>query len=124
MLTPVDFSNIVTALQAPAGWLELLLVASCFAIGWMLDRRVRLTSASETRRARVSVGGVNRLVLPVSTMLLLVIAGTIYQRWQPTFFIAIALPLMIALAAIRLLVYAMRELFGTPKWMPASERAV
>ncbi len=31
---------------------------------------------------------------------------------------------MVALALIRLLVYAMREIFGTPAWLPSSERVV
>jgi small-conductance mechanosensitive channel len=48
----------------------------------------------------------------------------VYQRWQSPFFLTIAIPLMIALAIIRLLVYAMREIFGAPGWLPLSERMV
>ena len=46
------------------------------------------------------------------------------RRWQPPFFISIALPLTAALALIRLVVYALRGLFGTPAWLPVSERVV
>jgi 16S rRNA C967 or C1407 C5-methylase (RsmB/RsmF family) len=42
----------------------------------------------------------------------------------PPFFLPIAIPLTVALAVIRLLVYAMREIFGAPAWIPVSERVI
>ncbi len=124
VLTPVDFARYETALATPAGWVELALVALCFAAGWLLDRRVRLRYESGTAVLRAGLGGVNRLVLPLTTLVLLLIAGAVFQRWQPTFFIRIALPLMVALAVIRLIVYALHKLFGTSRWLPTSERAI
>ena len=73
---------------------------------------------------KAGLGGVNRLLLPLATLVLLLIAAAVFRHWQPPFFIAIALPLTVALALIRLFVYAMRGLFGTPAWLPASERAI
>ena len=124
MLTPVDFARYETALSTPLGWIELALVALCFAAGWLLDRRVRLRYESGTAVVRAGLGGVNRLLLPLTTLVLLLIAGAFFQRWQPAFFIRIALPLMVALAVIRLIVYALHKLFGTSRWLPTSERAV
>ena len=124
MLAPIDFPSIEAALQSRAAWIELAIVAAAFAIGWTLDRRVRLKSASGAEVVRLSLGSVNRLMLPLVTLVLLVIALVVYQRWRPPFFLSIAIPLMIALALIRLLVYAMREIFGAPGWLPFSERVV
>jgi small-conductance mechanosensitive channel len=124
MLVPIDYSSIQTALASPMRWAELAVVGACFGFGWLLDRRVRLKSASEMRGVRVSLGSVNRVVFPITTLVLLLIAGAVFRRWGPPFFISIALPLTVALALIRLLVYGMRELFGAPSWLPASERAV
>jgi small-conductance mechanosensitive channel len=124
VLAPIDFTRIEGALATPAGWIELAIVAACFAAGWLFDRRVRLKSASEAELVRVGVGGVNRLLLPLATLALLLVASAIFPQWQPPFFLAIAIPLTVALAVIRLLVYALHELFGTPAWLPASERAI
>jgi len=124
VLAPIDFPSIAAALQSGAAWIELAIVALAFAVGWMLDRRVRLKSASAAEVVRFSLGSVNRLVLPLVTLVLLVIALVVYQRWHPPFFLSIAIPLMFALAIIRLLVYAMREIFGAPEWLPFSERVV
>src|SRR4030095_1961124 len=40
------------------------------------------------------------------------------------FFIDIAIPLLIALAIIRMLVYVMRKLFANSAWLKTSERAI
>ena len=124
MLAPIDFGRIESALASRTGWFELAIVALCFALGWLLDRRVRLKSASDAGFVRVGLGGVNRLLFPLVTLALLVVAAAAFRTWQPPFFLPIAIPLTIALALIRLLVYAMHELFGAPAWLPASERVV
>ena len=124
MLAPIDFTRIAAALESRAGWVELAIVAGAFAVGWMLDRRLRLKSASGAEYIRLSLGSVNRLLLPLVTLLLLLIARSVFERWNDPFFLSIAIPLMVALALIRLIVYAMRELFGAPAWLPFSERVV
>ena len=124
MFAPIDFSRIETALASPASWVELAIVGACFGAGWLLDRRVRLKSSSEAELVRVGLGGVNRVLLPLATLILLVIAFAVFRRWHPPFFISIALPLTVALAAIRILVYALHGVFGAPSWLPASERMI
>jgi small-conductance mechanosensitive channel len=124
VIAPIDFTRIEAALVSRASWIELAIIAACFAIGWILDRRWRLESASGTEVVRLGLGSVNRLLLPLVTLVLMVVAEAVFQRWHPPFFLPIAIPLMVALALIRLLVYAMREIFGTPAWMPSSERVV
>jgi len=124
VLAPFDFSRIETALASPWGWAELAIVGACFMLGWLFDRRVRLKSDSEAELVRVGLGGVNRVLLPLTTLVVLLVALALFQHWHAPFFISIALPLTVALALIRLLVYALRGLFGTPTWLPASERAI
>jgi len=119
MIAPVDLTNIEAALASRAGWIELGVVGGCFAIGWFIDRRLRLKSASGAEVVRLGLGSVNRLLLPLVTLVLMVVAALVFRRWQPPFFLQIAIPLMIALALIRLVVYAMREIFGTPTWLPS-----
>src|ERR1700704_4715989 len=124
MFDPLDLSYITTALASMAGWIELAIIAVCFAIGWISDRGFRLQSVSDAGFIRVGLGSVNRLVLPLVTLVLLTVGIAVFRRWQAPFFLTIAIPLTVALAAIRLLVYAMREIFGTPTWLPSSERVI
>ena len=74
--------------------------------------------------AKIGAGSVNRLIFPLATLaLLLLVRGAVPQFHTPAFF-PIAIPLVIALAVIRLCVYALRNLFGDNHPLPLSERAV
>ena len=124
MLAPIDYSRVETALATPHGWMELAIVAVCFAVGLVVDRRVRLRADQRPEIIRLGLGSINRLVLPLVTLALLVLAHAAFRRFVPPFFLSIALPLVVALAVIRLVVYALRGIFGNAPWMKSSERAI
>jgi small-conductance mechanosensitive channel len=124
MLTSIDFSRVETALASPSGWLELGIALACFAAGWIIDRRFSLKRDHATDVVRVGLGGVNRVIFPLASLVLVVIATAIYGHFRRPFFLSLALPLVIALALIRLLVYALRGVFGNAPWTKGSERAI
>ena len=112
MLTPLDLERIQASLRTPNGWIELAVIALCFAIAWAVDRRVSVTSERESRVARLGAGSLNRLIFPLTALALLYVARAVFRHWQVPAFFPIALPLVIALALIRLSIYALRNLFG------------
>ena len=124
MFPSIDFGGVASALSAPAGWIELALLAACFAIAWAVDRRVNLERDGATDVVRVGLGGIDRLVFPLTALALLVPALAVFRQFHAPFFLSLALPLAIALALIRLFVYALRGMFGRAAWLPTSERAV
>jgi small-conductance mechanosensitive channel len=124
VLAPIDFTRVETALATPSGWAELAIIVACFAIGWAVDRRVRLKADQRPDIVRIGLGSVNRLVLPLTTLVLLVIAHAAFRRFDAPFFLSIALPFVIALAVIRLIVYALDGVFGSPPWMKVWERTI
>jgi small-conductance mechanosensitive channel len=124
MLTSIDYSRVETALASPAGWIELGIVLACFAVGWIVDRRFSLKRDNSTEVVRVGLGGVNRVIFPLVSLVLVIAATAIFGHFRPPFFLSLALPLVIALALIRLLVYALRGIFGNAPWMKGSERAI
>jgi small-conductance mechanosensitive channel len=124
MLTPLDFALIQQSLGTRDGLLELAAIVGCFVIGWTVDRRVRIASGHESRVARISAGSVNRLIFPLTTLILLLLVRAVLLHWHLPVFFPIAIPLVIALALIRLCVYAIHNLFGVRSTAPASERAV
>ena len=83
MFEPIDFTRIEAALVSPAGWGELAIVAACFAVGWVIDRRLRLQSASEAEVVRLGLGSVNRLLLPLVTLALMLVATAVFPHWHP-----------------------------------------
>src|SRR5581483_10022174 len=90
----------------------------------VLDRRVRLGSDKESRVAKIGYDSVNRLIFPLTTLVLLYLTRGLFVHTHAPAFYPIAIPLAIALALIRLLVYGVRRLFGATRWVPVSERAI
>src|SRR5438552_6743853 len=124
MLAPIDFGNVGMALATPQGWADLGLVAACLGLAWLVDRRARTSRVAENERLRFN-GSVARVVFPLTALALTMVATAVFRRYvAPPFFLAIAAPLLIALATIRMLVYGLRRMFKTQSWLPASERAI
>ncbi|TMG85229.1 MAG: mechanosensitive ion channel [Betaproteobacteria bacterium] len=124
MLTPLNLELIQKALGTRDSWLEVCAILLCFAVGWWADRRIRLASKRESRVASFGAGSVNRLIFPLTTLVLLLVIQAVVRHWHAPVFFPIAIPLVIALALIRLFVYALRNLFGARTAVLASERAI
>ncbi|HYQ98574.1 MAG TPA: mechanosensitive ion channel domain-containing protein [Casimicrobiaceae bacterium] len=124
MLTAIDPSRFQSALASPPGWIELALVGGSLAAAWAVGRRVNLTRENAPEVVRVGLGGINRLVFPLAALALVAVSLAVFRLFGEPFFLPIALPLLVALALIRILVYALRGLFGNVAWMTASERAI
>ena len=124
MLEPLGIERIQAALADRSGWLELGAIVACFLVGWWIDRKVHVSSASESRMAKFGTGGVNRLIFPLASLALLVVARSAMHSFGTLVFFPFAIPLAVALAMIRLCVYALRSAFGEGRQLPASERTV
>jgi len=124
MFAPLDLEAIKQALQTRNGLLEMGAIATCFVLGWAIDRRARLGRSSESRAARIGVGSFNRLLFPLATLALLLLARQLLRYFIPPTLFGVVIPLVAALALIRMLVYAVRNLFGSTEWVATSERAI
>jgi small-conductance mechanosensitive channel len=126
MIGPIDYTRFETALSTPHGWADLGVVAVCCAVAWVADRRVTERARAADSQTRTHLrAGVGRVVFSLIGLLLLALGRAFYQAvvGKPLF-IDIAIPLLIALAVIRMVVYAMRRLFAAQAWLKTSERAV
>ena len=128
MFTPVDYSRIESALSSPRGWWELAVIATCALFAWLADRRLERARAARTPMAdsalAFSVRGLARASFPLLALVLLFLARTAYRHFSEPFFIDVALPLLLAFAATRLLIYGLRRLFPAQRWLPAWERGI
>ncbi len=124
MVAPLNLERIQTALASQNGWIELGTIAACFVAGWWIDHRLHVSSHGESKMAKIGAGSVNRLIFPLATMAFLLLVRGAVPHFRESAFVPIAIPLVIALALIRLSVYALRNLFGKNKPLMVSERAV
>jgi small-conductance mechanosensitive channel len=124
MLAPLNVDRIQTALSSRDGWIELGAILVCFVIGWWIDRRLHVATPGDSKMARIGAGSVNRLIFPLATLALLLLVRGVVPQFHGSAFFPIAIPLVFALAGIRLCVYALRNVFGHDNPSPVSERTV
>jgi small-conductance mechanosensitive channel len=124
MIAPIDFTRLQVALAVPHGWLELLLTLACIGVAWFANRR--MTRARLARGGATTLpGGFINLAFPLLALLLVYVASVAWRYYVgPPFFLAIAIPILIALVVIRMLAYALHRLFPSQAWLPASELAI
>lgn len=127
MLAHLDFHRLQAALASPLYWLELAIVLACLGVAWWIDYRIekRVREGKPTWRHPRLLGGVGRIVFSLLGLFFLAIVRPAFgMTGAKPFFIDIAIPLLVALAMIRMLVYVMRNFFADSAWLTASERAI
>ena len=116
-----DFAHVEAYLSGTRGMVELGLVVACFAVAWLLDRRLsrRFRDDAAHLARRVAIG-----IFPLAALVLLLIARSAFTRSGTTTLLDLAIPLAVALAVIRITVYTLRRLFPNASWLAGSARAV
>ncbi len=105
-------------------WQTGTLVA-CVAAGWLLSRyydRRLLGRAPVDATQALGVGSLKRLMFPLSALVLVLVARAVLRHWHSTHLLDVAAALLLAMALIRMSIYAMRHTFAPSAWLRASER--
>ncbi|RPJ48130.1 MAG: mechanosensitive ion channel protein MscS [Betaproteobacteria bacterium] len=100
-------------------------LAACVIIGWALSRRYgrRLTGHVPLDATQaLGIGSMKRLLFPLSTLAVVLIAKAILRHWQSTHLLNVAATLLLVMALIRISVYVLRHTFAPSQWLRASER--
>jgi len=112
-----------------AVWQVFVIVASA-SIAWLINGALRshvLQRVKEHRAPedmKLAIGGINRVLFPLSTLLLVWISKLIIASWQHVGLLALACKLLLAMAAIRLIVYATRYIFSPGGWLRTLENLI
>ena len=124
MIAPIDFSRLQVALSLPRGWLELALTLALIGVAWLADRGFQRRRSAHLPAGTRLPSFVN-VGFPLIAFVLVYLASLVWEHYAvEPFFLAIAMPILIALAVIRMLAYALRRLFPAQTWLPAFEIAI
>lgn len=96
---------------------QVVVIALALLAAWHLARKLRkgLLPAAGTdleSTLRISVGGMNREIFPVTALLILLASRWILHYFQPVHLLNIAIPLVLAMVIIRGAVYLLRHAFN------------
>ena len=97
---------------------QIAIIALSLLIAWQVARYLRRRLAASTvaadpeRTMRISVGGMNRELFPVTALLLLLLGRWVLEYSQPVHLLNIAVPLVLAMVIVRGVVYLLRHTFA------------
>lgn len=94
--------------SAAALW-QLAIIIAASLLAWAINGVLRAyVMRNAPENWKLGIGGVNRVLFPLSTLTFVLMAQVILAHWQHTSLLHLAGKLLLAMAVIRLLVYAVR----------------
>lgn len=115
------FSDLATA---AALW-QFVIIALAFGLAWTINGALR---AYVMRNApdnwKLGIGGVNRVLFPLSMLILVQMGKVLLAHWQHTSLLHLASTLLLAMALIRLAVYAVRYILAPGGLLKTLENSI
>ncbi len=104
---------------------QLLVILASLLLAWSLNGLLRshvLKHAPENWK--IGIGGINRILFPLTSLLGVYVGRFILSHWQHTGLLKLAATLLLAMALIRLVVYALRYIFAPSGWVRTMENTI
>ncbi|MGZ8262438.1 MAG: mechanosensitive ion channel family protein [Methylotenera sp.] len=119
------WQEILADISTPAVLWQIAIVVLACGIAWAINGALRayvMRYAPENWKR--GVGGVKRVLFPLSTLIFVQIAKVVLAHWQHTSLLHLASKLLLAMAVIRLVVYAMRYIVAPGGLLKTIENSV
>lgn len=131
MPTQNEIRNLITDLASDLQEITLLwqvaALVLCLLVAWRLARLAAVRMAGKITpegTLKIGYGSVQRLVFPISALVLVVATRWILGHFQPVKLLNIAIPLLFSLALVRITVYMLRTVIGPGGMLRLWERAI
>ncbi|QDF98526.1 mechanosensitive ion channel protein MscS [Azoarcus sp. DD4] len=133
-VTSAEFAKLLrdiwSDLQEPAVLWQIGTLLLCLGLGWLIQRAALRRGAAAAAAATHTVSaarrfgehGVKRVIFPLSALLLVLMARGVLARYHNVSLLDLAVPLLSSLAAIRFVVFTLRQAIGRSSWLGAFER--
>ncbi len=130
----VEIHNLIFDLLADLHSVNVLwqvgVLAVSFTVAWWLTRLVHrrlmiVSSADPGATLKISVGGLNRIIFPLSALVCVIVGRFVLHRFRPEVnLLNLALPLLFSLMLVRAAVYVLRRAFKADGPLRSWERAI
>ncbi|CAB1368182.1 mechanosensitive ion channel family protein [Denitratisoma oestradiolicum] len=104
----------------PDVWWQIGLLVACLLLAALFARALRAHPAFGV--GEVGRGGMQRLAFPLAALVLVLIGRALLRGQHPVGLLSLAVPLLLSLAAIRMVFYVLRLSFSTARWLGTFER--
>jgi len=104
---------------------QLAVLAVSLALAWGINSQLNRSIMKKTPDAwNVGMGGISRVLFPMLALAFVFVGKLLLRHWQHTGLLTLAAILLVAMAVIRLTVYALRYIFQPSGWLHAAESAI
>ena len=103
---------------------QIAVLGAGVVLAWWVNRLVEPRLASEDRALQFTLGGLKRLQFPLTVLAVVLIGRAVLKHWHSVNLLNVAVPLLTALAIVRVVVYALRRVFSSGGWLRESERLI
>ncbi|NMF90816.1 mechanosensitive ion channel family protein [Aromatoleum petrolei] len=113
-------------LQSPSLLWQLGALAGCLALAWLIERamleRVARRGDAATAAQRFGRSGLRRVLFPLLALIFVFAARAVLAKYQTVHLLNLAVPLLTSFAAIRFVVFTVRQGIGRSSWLGNFER--
>lgn len=103
------WQEVLSDFSTPVALLQFAIIAIACGIAWVINGALRTYVASSAPHGwKRGVGSINRVIFPISALIFVQIGKVVLAHWQHTGVLHLASTLLLAMAVIRLAVYAIR----------------
>lgn len=103
---------------------QIAAIALAVVIAWWVNRRLQPRLAGREGPWKLGAGGLRRVIFPFSALLVVLALRYALKGFMPVHLLDLAVPLLVAMAAIRLIVYMLRQVFASGSLLAGTERTI
>lgn len=104
---------------------QAALIIIAIVTAWMINGALRnYVMQRAPEHWKLAIGSINRVLFPLSSLVLVLFSQLILSGWQHTGLLQLASRLLLAMAFIRLVVYLVRYLFQPSGWLKTLESVI
>lgn len=119
------WKELLEDLSKPAFVWQVLAVLVSVLLSWAVNGALRRYVNTHAKMDwQIAIGGINRVLFPITSLLLVSLFEWGLRHVQHVSILTLASKLLLAMIAIRLLVYALRYIFAPSGWVRAMESTI
>lgn len=119
------WQEIMADFSSPAALWQLLIIALAVGAAFAINGALRAYFMNRMHdHAKPVLGVINRILFPISALIMVGVARYVCEGWMHVSMLRIASRLLLAMAVIRVLVYALRYIFSPSGWLKTLEHVI
>jgi small-conductance mechanosensitive channel len=127
-VNPSEVSRLLLALWEDLHDIDVLwqiaIIAVALIAAWWVSRLIDPRLARADGELEITLGGLQRLLFPLTGLVMVLVGRAALRQWHGVSLLDVAVPLLTALAIVRVTVYALRRAFSSGGRLRSSERLI